>query len=37
MSDVGQKYLDGVSRKNPSQHQPKNPSDVRKKILIDVG
>jgi len=24
MPDVGQKYLTGVSRKNPSQHQPKN-------------
>jgi len=31
MSDVGQKYLAGVSRKSPSQHQPKNLADVIKK------
>jgi len=28
MPDVGQKYLAGVSRKNPSQHQPKSLTDV---------
>jgi len=31
MLDVGQKYLDGVGRKNPSQHQPKNLANVVKK------
>jgi len=31
MPDVGQKYLTGVSRKNPSQHQPKNLANVVKK------
>jgi len=31
MPDVGQKYLVGVSRKNPSQHQPKNLTSVIKK------
>jgi len=31
MSDIGKKYLPGVSRKNPSQHQPKNLANVVKK------
>ena len=31
MSDVGQKYLVGVNRKNPSQHQPKYLVNVVKK------
>jgi len=31
MPDVGQKYLAGVSRKNLSQHQPKNLANVIKK------
>ena len=31
--DVGQKYLAGVSRKNPSQHQQKNLANVIKKYL----
>ena len=31
MSDVDQKYLVGVSRKNPNQRQPKNLANVVKK------
>ena len=31
MPNVGQKYLVGVSKKNPSQHQPKNLANVIKK------
>ena len=31
MSDVGQKYLAGVSRKNSNQHQQKNLANVIKK------
>ena len=31
MSDVGQKYLAGVSRKYPSQHQPKNLANMIRK------
>jgi len=37
MLDVDQKYLVGISKKNPSQHQPKNLANVVKKItLADV-
>jgi len=31
MLDVGKKYLAGVDRKNPSQHQSKNLANVVKK------
>ena len=31
MLDIGQKYLDGVNRKNSSQHQQKNLANVVKK------
>ena len=31
MSDVSQKYLANVSRKNPNQHQLKNLTNVVKK------
>jgi len=31
MSDVGKKYLTDVSKKKPSQHQPKNLANAVKK------